>query len=59
MSQFTKFEFLSLDCNYAEGFGKLERSETLYGFGGRCLRIRDICMEFGRPLTGHSLVAMQ
>ena len=24
--------------------------------GGRNLRIRDICMEFGQPLTGHSLV---
>ena len=27
--------------------------QTLYVFGGRHLRIRDICMEFGRPLTGH------
>ena len=33
--------------------------ETLYGFGGRHLRIRDTCMEFGRPLTCHSLVITQ
>ena len=33
--------------------------QTLYGFGGRHLRIRDICMEFGRPLTCHSLVITQ
>ena len=56
ISQFTKFEVVSLDCNHGEGFQKIEKLETLYGLGGRHLRIRDICMEFGRPLTGHSLV---
>ena len=50
ISHFTKFEVLSLDCNPVEG---------LYGFGGRHLRIRDICMEFRRPLKGHSIVTMQ
>ena len=54
------FEVLSLDHNHVEGFQKLEKKlETLYGFGGRHLRIRDFCMEFGRPLTGHSLVTTQ
>ena len=41
--QFTKFEVTSLDCNQVEGFQKLEK-------------IRDICMEIGRPSTSHSLV---
>ena len=31
---------------------------SLYGFGGRHLRIRDVCMEFGRPLTGHGYFAI-
>ena len=35
ISQFTKFEVLSLDCNHVEGFQKSEILETLYGFG-RC-----------------------
>ena len=36
ISQFTKFEVLSLDCNHLGGssFLKLEKLETLYGFGG-------------------------
>ena len=60
ISQFTKFEVLSLDCNHVENFQKSgKKIETVYGFGGRHLRIREICMEFGRPLTGHSLVTTQ
>ena len=59
VSQFTKFEVLLLDCNRGKGFQKSEKLETVVGFGGSHLRIiiRDICMEFGRPLTGHSLVS--
>ena len=50
----------SLDCNDVKGFEKLGKSETLYGFGGHHhLRIRDISMEYGQPLIGHSLVTMQ
>ena len=57
--QFTKFEVLSLDCNHVEGSKKSEILETLHGFGSRHLTIRDICMEFGRTLTDHSLVTSQ
>ena len=56
ISRFTKFEVLSLDCDHVERFQKSEKLENLYGFEGRHLRIRDICMKSGRPLTGHSLV---
>ena len=61
ISQFTKFELLSLECNRVEGFQKLKKLESLYGFnlGRRHLGIRDICMEYGRPLTGRSLVTTQ
>ena len=50
---------LSVDYNHVEGFRKSEEIEALYGFGGRNVRIRDICMEFGRPFTGHILVTTQ
>ena len=59
ISQFITSGVVSLDCNHVEGFQKSEKLETLYGFGGRHLGIRDICMEFGRHLTAHSLVTMQ
>ena len=52
----------SLYCNHVEGFqnrGENRKLETLYTFWGRHLRIKDICNEFGRPLTGHSLVTTQ
>ena len=61
ISQFIKFELLSLECNRVEGFQKLEKLESLYGFNlcRHHLGIRDNCMEYGRPLTGHSLVTTQ
>ena len=37
--------------------GKLR--DFVWNFGGQHLRIRHICMEFGRPLTGHSLINTQ
>ena len=40
-SQFTKSDVLSLDCDHVEGFQILDKLETLYGFGGWHLRIRD------------------
>ena len=39
-----------LDCNHVEGFQNSEKLETLYGFGGRHFRNRDISMDFGQPL---------
>ena len=33
ISQFAKFEVLSLDCNHVEGFQNSEKLVTLYGFG--------------------------
>ena len=42
ISQFTKFEVVSLDCNHVEGFQKSEK----------------FVWNWGRPLTAHSLVTM-
>ena len=58
ITQFTTFEVLSLDCNHVEGFQKSEKLETVW-IWGRYLRVRGICMKFGRRLAGHSLVATQ
>ena len=57
--QFAKFEVLSLDCDHVDGFQISGKKETLHGFGSRHLIIREICMEFGRTLTGHCLVTSQ
>ena len=54
ISQFTKFEFLSLDCNHEEGFQNSEKLETFYGLRGGGGHLG-----FERPLTSHSLVTMQ
>ena len=47
-----------LEYNHVEGFKKIGKIKD-FGFEGRHLRIRDICMEFVQPLTGHSLVTTQ
>ena len=34
------------------GFNKTDENfKSLYGFGGRCLKIRDVCMDFDQILT--------
>ena len=33
--------------------------KSLYGFGGRCREIRDICMDFEPCLKVHSLISVQ
>ena len=43
--QFARFGVVSLDCNPVEGFQKSDKLETLYGFRGRHLGIRDITMK--------------
>ena len=32
--------------------------KSLYGFGGRCLKIRDVCMDFERCFKVHNLVSV-
>ena len=32
--------------------------KSLYGFGGRCLKIRDVCMDFEAYFKVHSLVSV-
>ena len=40
-------------------FTKLMKNfKSLYGFGGRCLKIRDVCMDFESYLKVHNLVSV-
>ena len=32
--------------------------KSLYGFGGRCLKIRDVCMDFQPYFKVHNLVSV-
>ena len=38
--------------------GLLKNFKSLYGFGGRCLKIRDVCMDFERNFKVHNLVSV-
>ena len=37
---------------------KFYKCKGLYGFGGRCLKIRDVCMGFEPYLKVHNLVSV-
>ena len=36
----------------------MENFKSLYGFGGRCLKIRDVCMDFEPYFKVHNLVSV-
>ena len=36
----------------------MKNFKSLYGFGGRCLKIRDICMDFEPYFKVHNLVSV-
>ena len=35
----------------------IKNLKSLYGFGGRCLKIRDVCMDFEPYFKVHNLVS--
>ena len=36
----------------------MKNFKSLYGFGGRCLKIRDVCMDFEPNFKVHNLVSV-
>ena len=36
----------------------MKNFKSLYGFGGRCLKIRDVCMDFEPYFKAHNLVSV-
>ena len=37
----------------------MKNFKSLYGFGGRCLKIRDVCMDFEPDFKVHNLVSVR
>ena len=37
----------------------MKNFKSLYGFGGRCLKIRDVCMDFEPYFKVHNLVSVR
>ena len=44
--------------HFKEYHGKHENFKSLYGFGVRCLKIRDVCMDFEPYFKVHDLVSV-
>ena len=36
----------------------MKNCKSLYGFGGRCLKIRDVCMDFEQCFKVHNLISV-
>ena len=36
----------------------MKNFKSLYGFGGRCLKIRDVCMDFEPTFKVHNLISI-
>ena len=36
----------------------MKNVKSLYGFGGRCLKSRDVCMDFEPNLNVHNLISI-
>ena len=49
---------ISMFAHFKEYYGIIKIFKSLYGFGGRCLKIRDICMDFEAYFKVHNLVSV-
>ena len=49
----------ALFAHFKEYHGNHKNFKSLYGFGGRCLKIRDICMDFKPYFKVHNLVSVK
>ena len=45
-------------AHFKDYHGNHKNFKSLYGFGGRCLKIRDVCMDFEAYFMVHSLVSV-
>ena len=50
--------FMKLFAHFKEYHGNHKTFWSLLGFGGRCLKIRDVCMDFEAYFKVHSLVSV-
>ena len=49
---------IALFANFEEYHRNHKNFKSLYGFGGRCLKIRDVCMDFEAYFKVRSLVSV-
>ena len=49
---------ITMFAQFKEYHGIMKNFTSLYGFGGRCLKIRDVCMDFDPYFKVHNLVSV-
>ena len=49
---------IAMFAHFKEYHGNHKKFKSLYDFGGRCLKIRDVCMDFEPYFKVHSLVSV-
>ena len=49
---------IAMFANFKEYHGNHKKLKSLYDFGGRCLKIRDVCMDFEPYFKVHNLVSV-
>ena len=47
---------IAMFAHFKDHHGNHKNFKSLYGFGGRCLKIRDVCMDFEPYFKDHNLV---
>ena len=50
---------IAMVAHFKDYHGNHKYFKGLYGFGGRCLKIRDVCMDFEPYFKVHNLVNVQ
>ena len=49
---------ITMSAHFKEYHGNHENFKSLYGFGGRCHKSRDVCMDFEPYFKVHNLVSV-
>ena len=50
---------IAMFAHFKEYYGNHNNCKSLYHFGGRCLKIRDVCMDFELYFKVHSSVSVR
>ena len=49
---------IAMFAHFKDYHGNHKNFNSLYGFGGRCLKIRDVCLDFEAYFKVHRLVSV-
>ena len=52
------FDILTFFLNLKQPFGRMDTLRVYMSFGGRCLKIRDVCLDSGPYFKVHNLVSV-